>query len=814
MLPAGSTLNSSIKSPEEHLGWKIGTRHVRHHEVVSYARLLCEQSDRMTWHAYGETWGGRPLGIVIFSRSDRQSELDTIAIQRRTWAYGVGKHESDGNESQSSNIKTPPSAAWLGYSVHGDEASAVNASMLLLYALAAMEGPWIDAVLEQHILLIDPSLNPDGIDRFANWANDHRGAHPSAEDSDIEHQQGWPRGRTNHYNFDLNRDWLPATQPESQGRLEIYHQWIPNLVLDFHEMGTEQSLFFQPGVEGRDHPLSPALVRDVTQGFARRYAETMDQQGQRYFTQEKYDDFYPGKGSTYPDVHGSVGILVEQGSTRGLVHTYGGKTRTFEASILNPFRLSLATLASLQEYHRPLLEYQRDFYGRGRQGWLKNHPDGYAFEIPNDPRIRKEFLRLLERHRIEIYQLKSALDLDDESLSTDRWWVAPSDQLQGLFLHAIMDRTKSFEFDKFYDVSAWNMADAFGVLWRSVETDVLKESLGLKVSEKTTARPAVSLDAHAVAIVIPGMHVNVMTLVQRLQVKGIVLRTALLESTVQLVDGTQRTIPVGSVLLHRADSIGSWANDIAICEAATNELELDALSIRSSLTERGPDLGSESFPRIATPKIAMLVGEGTDVTESGSLWFTLDRLLQLPTSRLEPSQLTPENLTRFNCLFIPDGDRSRLNSTSLSAIREWVRRGGQLVLLSAAVANLSGVLASDENFEESKVILASSDGVILEAEVSGSSWLAKSLRGSSIKIFQSEALWPISDGAILKLSKEPLVAGFVPEVGQRKIAEKTVMGLSKIGRGQVVSMTFNPTFRGHYWGTIGLLKNVIFHPAE
>jgi Zinc carboxypeptidase len=814
LLPAGCKLNQQISSPEQHLGWQVGTRHVRHHEVVSYARLLCEQSDRMTWQSYGQTFGQRPLGVVLVSRLDRQSQLDSIAEHRQAWAYG-NQDEALPRVSDSKNVKSPPSVLWLGYSIHGDESGAVNASLLMMYLLAAAEGPWIDAILEQHLIVIDPSLNPDGMDRFAQWVNDHRGLHAAADPQDIEHQQGWPRGRSNHYGFDLNRDWLPATQPESQGRLELFYRWLPNVVLDFHEMGTEQSLFFQPGIEGRDHPMSPAFVRDITQGLARRYAATMDFAGQRYFTREKYDDFYPGKGSTYPDLHGAVGILVEQGSTRGLIHEYSGSTRRFEETILNPLRLSIASMAGIQEYHRPLLEYQRDFYSTQRKARLESQPSGFAIAIPEDRRIASEFLMLLTRHRIDVYSLPTPWNVDERKLEANQWWIIPSDQKQGLFVQAIIDRRKEFPFDKFYDVSAWNMADAFGLEWMPLSSTIPQELLRETVSvEALKSVSASKIDSNAVAVAIPGNPVHSATLIQRLSTQGIQLRMSNVDCLVTAMNDKQVQLGTGSIVVHRADQPDKWPHAIEKCQLEVDEWKLDAISIKSSLTESGPDLGSDSFPVIEIPKVAMLVGTNTDVSGAGGLWFALDRLLRIPCSRIEPAQLTASQLARYTCLFIPDGDSQRLSDGALEAVRQWVREGGHLVLIGGAVSSLSSILSESEESERPKALLSQVSGIILEVRPSSGSYWSRVLGKNALTVFQNDAIWPIKQPSVLRLTNQPLLAGYLSEQDQRRIANQTALGQTRVGRGGVTSMTFDPTFRGHYWSTIRILKHILFRPVE
>lgn len=822
-LPPGTTFNDKIPTPESHLGWSVGQRHAQHFELVSYAKLLSDLSDRLRWIPYGKTYGGKPLGIVFVSRPDRQSDDSAVAIRqaRQQWLGDELTSNSDQSKAPSASDASsamPPGVAWLGYSIHGDEASGSNAALLVLYMLAAAEGDWIDAVLDQHVLLVDPSLNPDGLDRFATWVNDHRSAHPSSDAADMEHQQVWPRGRTNHYNFDLNRDWLPATQPESLGRLQLYHDWLPNLVMDFHEMGTETSLFFQPGVEGRDHPLTPSYVREVTQKFAERYATMSDRANEAYFTQERFDDFYPGKGSTYPDLHGSIGILVEQGSTRGFQHDYEGGVRTFEDTVWNPFRLTIATLDALVENYRAMMQYQRDFYTTLRSAWLAKYPKGYLLQIPHDYRIQAEFREFARIHRIELKQLERSLSLNNQSFEPESWWFLPSDQRHGLFVHAIMDRTKSFPFDQFYDVSAWNMADAFGLSWQAVDSDI-DASILIEDRVPELASESTKIDEQSVAIAIPGRDINTMTLMSEWLHEGWVIRTAELDARVIDTDRKSQALSAGSILLLKRDQTERWSELCRMAEAELPVRRLKHIAIASGLTEKGPDLGSLSFPRISPPRIAILAGEGTAATEAGSLWFTLDRLLSIPVTRIEPSQLDSTTLSRFNTLLIADGDSSRFAPNALVATQDWVRAGGRVLLLGGSVGlekPLSGasstIKVSDEKNESlsNKAILNSTNGVILESQFFGDHVLKKAYGDRKLAIYQSDAFWPIAGSTRMRLSDAPLLAGFLKSNDQGKIAGRAVMGVLSVGRGSITTMTFNPVFRGHYWGTIGLLREVLF----
>ncbi|MBI2481630.1 MAG: hypothetical protein HYV60_24185, partial [Planctomycetia bacterium] len=352
-LPDDSRIEA-VQSPEAFFGFAIGSRHLRHDQVVAYFRHLAEASDRVTLIPYGQTHGARPLMVAAITSPDHAARLDDLRPRRQQLTSG--------------RLDSVPADAllvmYMGYSIHGDEASAVNAAPLVAYHLASSQSDEVTRWLAESVFLVDPALNPDGVDRFANWANENRGRFASNRADAREHIQPWPGGRTNYYWFDLNRDWLPLTHPESQGRLRLFHQWKPNVVLDFHEMGGTATYFFQPGVPARTNPLSPPRTQKLTRQFANEHAASMDAAGELFFTEEQFDDFYIGKGSTYPDLHGAMGILFEQGSTRGLVLKNDLTDRHFRDTVANQVRTSLSSLRAASKLRGKLLEFQRSFYAQ------------------------------------------------------------------------------------------------------------------------------------------------------------------------------------------------------------------------------------------------------------------------------------------------------------------------------------------------------------------------------------------------------------------------------------------------------------------
>ena len=351
----GVRYSSDIPEPQDVIGHSIGTRHTRPHQIVEYFNAVAEVSRRVIVRQHATTWEGRRLIHAVVTSPENHSRLESIRENNlRMFDSAGGISDKD--------LGTMPGIVYLGYSIHGNEASGSEAAVLTLYHLAAGQGREIRDLLEHNVILIDPMLNPDGRDRFVDWANSNRSNVITSDGQDREHNEPWPGGRTNHYWFDLNRDWLPAEHPESNGRIALFHHWQPQLLLDFHEQGKDARYFLMPGIPSRNNPNTPNGVFDLTNRLADYLAQSLEEIGTIYFTKERFDDFYYGKGSTYPDVNGAVGILCEQSSSRSLLTETSSGLLSYPFSIRNHFTTSFGTLRGFADMRVDFLKHQRDFF--------------------------------------------------------------------------------------------------------------------------------------------------------------------------------------------------------------------------------------------------------------------------------------------------------------------------------------------------------------------------------------------------------------------------------------------------------------------
>ena len=438
------------------MGYPIGDYHTRHDLVVAYMYKLAELSGKASVHQYGATHENRKLLILTIGTEANLQNLEQIKARHL---------EVVDSDTDVRDFGELPLFVNLAYGVHGNEPSSTEAAMLTAYTLVASQNEKVKEFLDQTIIFLDPTINPDGRDRHTNWANTFRGSPLIADRYDIEHNEGWPRGRTNHYWFDLNRDLLLGVNPESQGRLKWYHEWYPNVVTDFHEMGTNSTYFFEPkNKSASKNPITPAENRDVlNKVFAEQYAADLDRIGSLYFTDEVYDSTYPGYGSTYMDLQGSLALLFEQASSRGhLQETTTGEI-TFAFTIRNQYVSSMATIKAAIKNKDLLYGYQNDFFKKSMQKAAKSKVKAYVFGDEHDKNRNKEFVDVLLRHQIEVYPLENDMSHNGKRYKAGSAYVVPTYQKQYYMVQSLFETYEQYRDSVYYDTSAWSMVNFYNM---------------------------------------------------------------------------------------------------------------------------------------------------------------------------------------------------------------------------------------------------------------------------------------------------------------------------------------------------------------
>ena len=521
------------------------------------------------------------------------------------------------------------------------------------------------------VVVIEPSVNPDGMDRFANWVATFRGNAANSDPNHIEHNQSWPTGRTNHYWFDLNRDWLLLSQVESVNRLKMYHQYQPNVLGDFHEMGANSSYFFQPGIPTRTNPLTPTKNVELTQTLAEFHAKALDDEQRLYYTQESFDDFYYGKGSTYPDVNGAVGILFEQASSRGVQQDTVNGLLTFEYGIKNQLLTSFSTLRGAWQQKAALAEYRQSFYESGLKQAKKEKYAGYLVTESEDNTRLNLFLSKLAQHQIDVFPLTEDFRLNNRVFSAEHSYFVPLAQRQYRLIQALFTKQTEFSDNTFYDVSGWTLPLAM-----NIDTSQVARTWGLKLAEHTWQEQelqASTIAGSAYAYAIEWQDYLAPKLLNKLLAKGLQVKVAT-KSFSSVIDGKERAFTAGTLLI--AAGIQEQSNWFDVLKAESELLALPIFPLNKGLTVKGIDLGSHSFRLIEQPKVLLVGGYGVSQYEAGEVRYYLDQELAIPVSIVDKQRLAKLNFDEYTHIIIVDGSYGDLSKGITKKLSSWLHRGG------------------------------------------------------------------------------------------------------------------------------------------
>ncbi len=655
-------LDESILSPADLMGIEIGERHWYNHEIVQYLDTLAESSPRMvSLGEHARSYGGRPLVAYAISTPENLARLDEIRANR--------KHIID--PSSNVNLEDQPAILHMCYSIHGNEPSGANVAPLFAYYLTAARDARLQAQLEKVVVIFNPVLNPDGVDRFAHWSNSHKGLVRSKDPNDREHREAFPSGRTNYYWFDLNRDWLPHQHPESQGRLNLFHEWKPNVQLDFHEQGSESSYFFMLGKPERTNPLTPAFNQQLTLAIAEYHSRIFDKEGILYFSQENYDDFFMGKGSTYPDLFGCVGILFEQPSSRGAWQNTQNGLLTFPFSIANQFRTSLSSLEATATLKSELLEYQRNFYLEVAKE-RKTNSGYFLATAEGDPTRLREFVRVLQGHTIEVELLAEAIEVEGYQYPANETIAIPADQTQSTYLKTLWNTQTKFEENVFYDVSTWTLPYAFNL--QHTREPARKVSTSSLPTDFHATNADGALAESAIGYLIDWRDSSAPSLLYSVLEAEANVRVATRPLTARLVGGKEKEFGYGTIFVAKA------LND-AIPEKAISALKKAAAEgvpvypVASSFTREGLDLGSREFRTLALPKVIIVTGSGISPYDAGEIWHMIDRRIQMPVTMVDHDRLSSVNLSDYTHVIATRGLAS-LNEGGIEKLNALIKSGG------------------------------------------------------------------------------------------------------------------------------------------
>jgi len=820
-LPADITYNASIPTPEQVIGHHVGEWHVTHDRLVNYMKAIAAACpERVKLEIMGTTYETRPQLLLIFSAKKNLDNLEQIRQQHLQL--------SDPAASASLNTDNMPAVIWIGHSIHGNESSGVNASLLSAYYLAAAQGKKIDDLLDNTIILFDPSFNPDGMQRFSTWVNQHKSKNLVTDPNSREFNEVWPGGRFNHYWFDLNRDWLPGVHAESQNRLKKFQAWRPNILTDHHEQGSNASFFFQPGVPARVNPLTPEKNQQLTAQIATFHAKFLDKIGSLYFTKENYDDFYYGKGSTYPDVQGCIGILFEQASSRGHAQQTGNGILRFPFTIRNQFTTTLSTLEAATAMRRDLLNYQRDFFKMTSQEGAASASKAWIIGEAGDKARTMHFIEMLLRHKIEVYELNSPVTADNYNFEKGGAYIIPANQPQYRLLRGIFDKTLSYKDSLFYDITAWTMPLAFGLPYAELNaakyTTVVKgnrvDSLHLPAGEIKGGKTNYAYAFEWNEFYAPRMLYELTDNGILAKVTGSPFEATTEQGRKKFNYGTI-IIPVA---LQKTDSDKLY--EMLKTSAAKNGVQVYPLTTGMSVS--GVDLGSASFVNVSKPTVAMLVGTGVSATDAGEVWHLLDQRFNMPVSQLEITTFNRVEISKYNTLVIVSGNYGELSKEKLKA---WVQNGGTLICMEDAVqwAAQNGITnitfkkvlsGTDSAFSlpyASKFDREGSQlnyGGIFRAGIDTTHPLFYGYQHPYIDLFKAGKTFPeksknpYANPAVY--ANAPLQSGYISKENYNAIKNSAAVVVSTVGSGRVISIADNPNFRAFWLGGTKLMMNALF----
>ena len=809
--------NKNIPTPEAFLGYNIGESHTRHDLIVAYIEKLASLSDRATVAVYGYTNEHRKLLMLTITSPKNHKNLDSLKQQHLKVVNG-----------KQVDISKLPIFINLGYNVHGNEPSGSEAALLTAYTLIASENTKVLEYLEKTVIFLDPTINPDGRDRTVNWVNRYKGNPLITDKFDIEHNEAWPKGRTNHYQFDLNRDLLLAVQPESQARLKWFHSWYPNVITDFHEMSTKKTYFFEPKpLSASLEPVTPDENYELTKHFAKGFITDLNKNGSLYFTKEIYDATYPGYGSTYGDLQGSLAILFEQAGVRGhLIESQNGDL-SFQYAIKNQFIATFATIKSAILNKDLLYKYQNTFFKKAMDNAKKSKVKAYVFGDNYDKNRTKYFIDLLLKHQIKVYPLERDIYKGKKTYKKASSFIVPTNQQQNLMVRTMFETNRKYRDSVFYDASSWSVANFYNMKYDEL-SDV--NSHNNELTTKTNKVKTEAFSQSNYAYLISWNDYNAPALLNALLEKNVHIKIAL-KSTKMMANDKAVDFGRGSMLIPMAIQDLKSDEIYAILKEKSAEFNIQVYAVNTGYSLKGIDLGSVNFVSVKQPKVMLLVGEGTSAYETGEVWQLFEQRLKMPITKVPLSIFNRINLQRYQVMVMVSGNYKALSEKNKTELKNWVKQGNTLITIKGASSwAISNNIVNEEFVKKApkkafkRIAYKDARGTIGKQRIGGAIFkvdldlshpIAFGYHDATIPMYKNNRIFikpsknPYSTVAMY--TAKPHVDGFVTQENiDNYITKSASIIVSGLGKGRVVLFADNPNFRGAWYGTNKLFENAVF----
>lgn len=836
---SASSLTAQPVPPGEFLGYELGERFTPHHRVVDYVQHVADNSPNVVVSRYGATYEARPLLLAYVTSPQNHARLESIRRHNLARAGLPGRDDA----SDAGDADNDIAIVWLSYNVHGNESVSTEAAMMTLHALADPDNAQTQAWLENTVVILDPCINPDGRDRYVNWYNRTAGAFVNANPDDWTHAEQWPGGRTNHYFFDLNRDWAWASQQETRDRLAVYNTWMPHVHVDFHEQGVNDPYYFAPAAVPYHDAITEWQIDFQTQ-IGRNHARYFDQNNWLYFTKERFDLFYPGYGDTWPTYNGAIGMTYEQGGSgrAGIaIRTAVGDTLTLADRILHHHTTGLSTIeVSSAEAARVVDEFTA--YFQTRTGNTRN-ARSYVLRVADAPDRAAAISDHLTMQGIRYSVVSESARVNGRAYSSGaarRFDLAAGDlvvstnQPKGTLASVLFEPESLLSDSLTYDITSWSLPYLYGV-----EAVLIEGGTSIPtVTAPTGDLRAGSVTGNAAkpyAYLSPLESVADQRFLASLLAKGI--RVRMVHEELQL-DG--RSFPRGTVVITRADNLRMGGRFDETVRALVEHHGRSIHSTATGFASAGPDLGSGKVSPVPAPKVLLLTGSSVSSSSFGQAWHYFDETIAYPVTIVNGEDLGGVDLDDYNVIVLPSGFyREVLSSEALTRVRTWVREGGKLIALDAGARFLAGkegfgltmVSTGSDDHDEASADSASGErpavqyadrerrsasgrvvGAFYAAAIDRTHPLGYGLPASVPMLRRTATVAKRLDGGwnVGVISDGRPMSGFAGFRTDERLDESLALGVEDMGRGEVIYIMDDPLFRGMWYTGAQVFGNAVF----